>query len=378
MSGLLDKLKENDPTEKKNENTNSGPSKIDRKTLKVMVFGNGGPQQSSIKISNKENYSGFLFDLWEWIAKDMGVKVEYKTVEGRETNKNGKTYGEAVDIFRKSDFDVLIGDFSVTKDREEKIDFTRSVMLEKPIILYRREESHMLSAVKEAVKKFAMPFAYLIILGILLGLLLYKIDPKARSLPWALFGTISSLLGESGTVVERTNPKGLKNVLWSVIILVTAFYFNIYLSAKATAAEIAQKDDMDPFKAGIKGEFVAAGKGSAFEELLKNQGAVVAPITKKQAGSMAEKIDYWLEKQPHVLGFIVKESTYKMNLAGRYNLSQSKFRFGFDQIAFIVNQNKKDILFKVNSSLIKAQNNKVARDLCGQYYAGKYLKFCRI
>ena len=50
-----------------------------------------------------------------------------------------------------------------------------------------------------------------------------------------------------------------------------------------------------------------------------------------------------------------------MGAAGRYNLAVSNYRFGFDQIAFIVNQNKKDILFRVNSSLIKAQNNKVAR-----------------
>ena len=240
MNRLFGKLKKDETTEG-GEDTSTGPSEIKRKKLKVMVYGNGGPQQSSIKISGSGGYSGFLYDLWSWIAKDMDVKIEYKTIEGREKNKDGVTYNEAVDLFRKSDFDVLIGDFSVTKKREEKIDFTRSVMLEKPIILYRREDTPMLSAAKEAVKKFAMPFLYLIILGLLLGLLLYKVDPKARSLPWALFGTISSLLGESGTVVEKTDPKKLKSSLWAILILVTAFYFNIYLSAKATAAEIAQK-----------------------------------------------------------------------------------------------------------------------------------------
>ena len=378
MSSLFDKLKIDESKDESTEETTSGPSKLKKKNIKVMVYGNGGPQQSSIKISGNGDYSGFLFDLWEWIAKEMGVKVKYVSVEGREKNKEGKTYKESVELFRKSDCDVLIGDFSVTKEREEVIDFTRSVMLEKPIIVYRREDTPMFSAVKEAIKKFALPFLYLIILGLLLGLLLYKVDPKARSLPWALFGTISSLLGESGHVVEQTDPKKLKNSLWAILILVTAFYFNIYLSAKATAAEIAQKDDMDPFKSGIKGEFVAAGAGSSFAELLEGQGAVVAPITKKQASSMAEKLQFWLEKQPHVLGFIVKETTYRMGAASRFNLSVSNYRFGFDQIAFAVKQDKKDILFKLNSSLIKAQNNKVARDLCSQYYAGKYLKFCRI
>ena len=288
MNKLFGKLKRDEEKEDKDDTT-SGPSKITRKKLKVMVYGNGGPQQSSIKISSNGDYSGFLFDLWEWIAKDMDVKLEYKTIEGREKNKNGKTYKEAVELFSKSDYDVLIGDFSVTKEREEVVDFTRSVMLEKPIILYRSEATPMLSAVKEAVRKFALPFAYLVILGILLGFLLYKVDPKARSLSWALFGTVSSLLGESGTVVEKTDPKKLKSVLWGVLILVTAFYFNIYLSAKATAAEIAQKDDMDPFKSGIKGEFVAAGAGSSFAELLKSQGAVVAPITKKDAVQWQKK-----------------------------------------------------------------------------------------
>jgi len=377
MNRLFGKLKKDEP-KKNEEDLGNGPSKIKRTKLKIMVYGNGGPQQSSITISENGSYSGFLYDLWQWIAKDMDVKTEYKTIEGREKNKDGKTYHEAVEIFSKSDFDVLIGDFSVTKKREGKIDFTRSVMLEKPIILYRSEDTPMLLAVKEAVSKFAMPFFYLIILGLLLGLLLYKVDPKARSLHWSLFGTISSLLGESGTVVEKSDPKKLKSSLWAILILVTAFYFNIYLSAKATAAEIAQKDDMDPFKSGIKGEFVAATQNSAFAELLKSQGAVVAPITKKNASSMSEKIEYWLKKQPHVLGFITKETTYRMAEAGKYNLSVSNYRFGFDQIAFITHQDKKDILFRLNTSLIKAQNNKVARDLCAQYYAGDYLKFCRI
>lgn len=78
------------------------------------------------------------------------------------------------------------------------------------------------------------------------------------------------------------------------------------------------------------------------------------------------------------LVLLQKKQHIEWGEAGRYNLSVSNYRFGFDQIAFIVHQNKKDILFRVNTSLIKAQNNKVARDLCAQYYAGEYLKFCRI
>ena len=30
---------------------------------------------------------------------------------------------------------------------------------------------------------------------------------------------------------------------------------------------------------------------------------------------MAEKIEFWLAKQPHVLGFITKETTFKMGAA---------------------------------------------------------------
>ena len=49
------------------------------------------------------------------------------------------SYNDAIETFRKEIRDVLSGDFSVTKE-EEKVDFPRSVMLEKPVIAYRRQK----------------------------------------------------------------------------------------------------------------------------------------------------------------------------------------------------------------------------------------------
>ena len=367
MNNLLSKLKKN------KEYINS-----EKKQIKIMVYVDGvGEQEASIKENSHGGiYDGFLFDLWKWVEKDINLIAEYKTINGRHNNSNGKTYDEAIDIFRKSDYDVLLGDFSVTKNREKKIDFTRTIMLEKPIIIYRSSQGSTLQLIKESIVKFIKPFFYLILVGIIAGFFFHKIDKKARSLHWGIFGTISSLLGESGTVVEKTNPKNFKSSLFAIFILFIAFLFNIYLTARATAAQIQEQESRDPFINGIKGQIVSSQEKSFFSELLKQTGAIVAPIPIKDSISLQSKLKFWLENQKHVTGFILKESSWDFQQIYKYNLIKSKYNFGFDQIAFIVKSGKKDLLFQINNSLIKSQNKKISMGICSKYYKGKYNKYC--
>ena len=75
----------------------------------------------SIRYDKKSNlYRGFLFELWEYIAKINNFVCQYTPLEGKLHNKKGKTYNEAVDFFSKSRYDVCIGDFSATAERAKK------------------------------------------------------------------------------------------------------------------------------------------------------------------------------------------------------------------------------------------------------------------
>ena len=102
------------------------------------------------------------------------------------------------------------------------------------------------------------PIIVLIILALILGYFLHKSDTKSRSLHISLWGTIGAFLQEPGMTVEKTNPKNYRSVITSFIILLAAFYFAIYLQAKATVAEINKAKIYDPFRNGIKDKKIAA------------------------------------------------------------------------------------------------------------------------
>ena len=99
--------------------------------------GNTSPNSITCEIKEHSKYGGFLFDLWEYIAKANNYNCNYTTLQAS-SFKDGKTLKEAMKTFTSANkYNIMIGDFPivVSKMFADKVQFTRVLVLEKPIIL---------------------------------------------------------------------------------------------------------------------------------------------------------------------------------------------------------------------------------------------------
>jgi len=65
-------------------------------------------------VDSNGRYQGYDVYFAERIAKDLGVKVEYKSVEP----------ASRVEFLETGKVDIILANFTVTKERAEKVDFT--------------------------------------------------------------------------------------------------------------------------------------------------------------------------------------------------------------------------------------------------------------
>ena len=354
------------------------------KPLNVLVYCNSSLLDSNSIEYNKltNTYTGFLWELWIYIAKQMKINCKYYRLEGVVTDKKSNiTYNKAIEYFynNKDKYDIMIGDFSVTRERENLVDFTRPIMLQKPVLLYKDEKMKNFfnyNSIISFIKYNAKPIMILLVIATILGIILHYTDRKSRDVHLSIFGTIGAFLAEPGTIVERTNPKNLFGVIASFLILVTAFYFAIYLQARATAHEVKEIDMNDPFVGvnGIEGKVFALPQGISYISLIKQRGGKILELK----GDMTEQLyRKWINNEFKADGMVSTDSYYKTNIKGKYPIRSSKYQYGYDQIAFVTQHRNKELREAIDIEIIQASDNDTSQKICFKYNKGN-VSVCRI
>tara|TARA_B100001057_G_C22859491_1_gene953897 strand:+ start:37 stop:1200 length:1164 start_codon:yes stop_codon:yes gene_type:complete len=354
--------------------------KIKPKTIKAMIFC-GSTSSSGMSIDYNEHTGkpvGYLYDIWNFIAKKLNYNVEEKIIYGKKAKpKNGLNYSDVIKLFEESNYDVLVGNFAISNDRLQKFNFTRALALTRPVITYKRnlnqafiQQSGRFNQIKGEVINFfnnyILPLIILFFISLVLGYLLHLTDKKSRSMGWGIWGTMGSFLAEPGTIVEMTKPDNYLSVFVSFIILAVAFYFAMYLQAKAVASEIETEVIKDQFKYGLKGKTVVTNKGSFQEKIIKDKGGIPKYIDSK---NMDQKIDKWLGRKD-LMGLMTYEETYETKKLKTKGINKSNYNFGFIEVGFIINKKRNDILNEINNIIIFSHDKKISNDMCTKYFKG--------
>lgn len=117
-SGLVACGKNNDTA--KSATTNSGTARTldEIKASGKVVIGVFSDKKPFGYVDEKGQYQGYDVYFGNRIAKDLGVKVEYVPVEA----------ASRVEYLVTAKVDIILANFTVTKDRAEKVDFTLPYM----------------------------------------------------------------------------------------------------------------------------------------------------------------------------------------------------------------------------------------------------------
>lgn len=129
---------------------------LEAKPLRVGI----SPFDPFIFLDNPDEPTGFSIELWESVARELGVKFEYVTSKG---------VAQKLQQLRDGTVDLAIGGITVTRERELDFDFTHPTFETGLDVLVRSEGS---LSIISALKTFFSPAKSGIVLGFIVLIIL--------------------------------------------------------------------------------------------------------------------------------------------------------------------------------------------------------------
>ena len=315
-----------------------------------------------LNIDDKNNIDGLLYDVWKQIEKNKKLTPELSLVKDAD-------YDEEIMKLKNNEYDALIGDFTVNAERSNLVNFTRSIFLDKKVILYQPKQSSYVSfsLINRLFAKWVLPFLILIAIGFILGYVFYRIDPRKKNLTALTWATLIALLGEPGTLVDRDSVYSIPSLtvgLLILIILLVSFYYNIYLETATIADTLNYIKFFDPISV-LKGKKILTYNNSQTIELLKQNQAI--PIIPENIEGIDGLAKIYTDNTDKYDGYIQSETLADTYLDNYPTLKKSKYKLGYDEISFVVSKDNQDLLNIINNALIELHDKGFVEKKCSLY-----------
>jgi len=362
----------------KNDNKEK-PEKGKGKEYSVVVLLSGYPYGFYDK--TQESYEGLAVDIMQKIFKDLKLKTKIKWVSNDDVDFN-----QTVKDVAAGKYDIGIGNFSVNPARVKLINYTHPLYLTDASLVYRTDKSRYSSLIKNILKTWLKPFSIIFILAIIIGLISYylkgRYSSKKSNLRWHLWGTLSALLGEPGTVIDNSDVSNRYSIFLGLFILALTFYIGSYLTALTTSTAIKYTTDYDPFNPkttkGIENKRILVNKGTNYIDEVKQYKGI--PVLKERGQDGVEliikhkDIDGYLNDS----GYLAKEKEDRPDFKVDYSI-WPQIEIPFGTTAFIVNKNQTDILRQINLKILKLQKIGYMERQCNRWIGVRpNKKLCRL
>ena len=212
-------------------------SMFNKPTINVIINTNGLPNTYSKKHSDGTvTYGGLFYDVYRDVRDSLKDKYDFK-----ETYDTDFSVSATLDGIRDGKYDIGINNFSTTITRLKDVDFPRSIILERDVIVYKEKPNSTLNLVWTLMRDvFFVPIIVVISVGFLIGTIMFYLQknrkpgiPKKLWYRRSVLATIATFLGEAGMMAEES-PLGSMAILTTVIIMSFSIAFNSYLTASVT------------------------------------------------------------------------------------------------------------------------------------------------
>jgi ABC-type amino acid transport substrate-binding protein len=329
---------------------------------KIVVLLSGYPYAFYDK--TQDSYEGLAIDVLDKLIKDLELKpnITYIPLSRVDFNK-------AIDDIADGKYDMGVGNFHNTPNRERKVNFTSPIYLTTTSLLFQGKADYF-DMTKNMLKIWIKPLSILLSLAIILGMISYFIkgrySSKKHKISWHLWGTLGALLGEPGTVIEEADLKNNFSLFLGLLILAISFYLGIYLTAITTTAALKYTSHYDPFikKSGIKNKKIIINKGTAYIKEIEKYGGI--PVLKERKHSGVEM----LLKNPATIdayyndeGYIIKELNDRPDIKLNYSKWTQK-NIGVEPIGFPINKNLTGLMRAVNIQIMKLHETNFIESQC--------------
>lgn len=324
------------------------------KKLKIAVLADTLPYTSC-----KPNYTGIAIDIWEKTVIKYKLEYEFICVS--------RNYDKIVNDLSKGEYDVVLGDFSVIHRRFNLVLFSRPYYIA-TINIYRKSSGNYLY--KLITNKSLHNIFFMCFLLIFLYSFLYKYYTRATFID-SFYETFLNFFSKTKEILPTRGNKfysKILNVSWAIF----RYIFYTFVLTKMISIFLKISDIISPEELKLI-KNVNVVQGTSFVDYIKKIGKT--PLENNTSDDIIKKMnkssehEYWSDDS-NVIKSIINKSKYNMDIMTSEN------PIAYDEIAIIVNKNRRDILDKLNSVIIELQDNGYMNKICKQYLEGIYLIGC--
>lgn len=301
---------------------------------------------------------GFLFEVWEHVAVDLGWEYEVVWVE---------SLADVGDLLRDRGVDVAIAPLASTSEREENFDFTSGVVASGPLFgVHERTETpvSVLSALfsVDILRLLGWSAVILLVLGHMMWLVERK-NPRSDFAQGYLPGVWDGVWWAMVTVTTvgygdrspRTGPGRLVAILAMLgsLFLVGAFVSEVTTALQAQRAAAVVADTRD-----LEGEPVGVVEESSYQAFLDERGVTTVGYPSQPdvfAAAAAGEID------------VVVADQYELEALGGDFGVRSTGELLYDEfIAFAVREDS-PLRSDINGALSDLHRRGVIREIVGRW-----------
>ena len=356
-----------------------------KQKIKVLVV--SGNQKVGVETAykytgknGKIKYNGYLYNVFEIIKDRLKDKYDFDV---KFTDPSDQNYSGWVEKTAKGEYDLVIGGFANTNEREKIVNFTVPMMNNAIGILHKRSDDNakiLLLLILDMLK----PVLLLLLLGLIFGLILHFIEPnrgkyldtiKGRKLSKKLMftrtilTTISAFFGEMGFLSENTNLS-IAGIITVVLIMAIAFIILLVAQAQITTLNVKLQKDYGKIDIKNLSDYNFIGfEGNADVKKMEKAGANVTYIKDM---TLKEAVDYYLENSEKYNGGLITAYTSAYPFAKQNKeLIISYEGIGLIPAGWVVNKDKIELLEDLDKNLLLLREREILGPLCNKYLTYK-------
>ena len=313
-------------------------------------------QISPFIMESNGEYSGFEIELWETIAKEIGASFEYEK----------HNFQELIPLVVDKKVDVALGAITITKEREEIIDFSHPIFNSGLRILLskNRTKIDVVGTIKafstQGWKQLIKPLLTLLVILLIFGNMMWFAERGTKVASTYFPGIIEGIWLSIFTILGSSSAVGPAfyqvNSLLGKLTLVLGQLLNLVvlgiiigeIAAFITTRKI--RLNIEGLK-DLQGKTVATVQDTTSESLLKKLGAIVVPVVKiNQAYEKLKKneVEAVVFDAPILIYYILNEGAGWAEVVGEL----------FDKQDYgIIVQSKNPLREKINRAILAIQES---------------------
>ena len=315
---------------------------------------------------------GYNWELFSKVREKLEKRYKFLVTY---SDVSQSDYSKWVEQTASKKYDMVVGAFMKTAQRETAVNFSTPTILDATSILHKKEDD-LLNDVRKIMVKAVHLIGYIIVVGIAMGVLLYFGDPQRAGRYQNLKGKefflrsvitgIASVFGEMGFLSENTSLKSIPGAIITVVMMIVSFLLIMFAQAKITQKMLEIDSTYHPNN--VRDKTFLLFRGDPVKEQFEKYNAKIKEV---DSNTSEELVDYYVEHQKEYDGCILPYADAYFFQRTRSGLTISS-DFGYFTSHWIFNKTRTNLLEDVNATLLHLKEGGDLKTMCTSNMGGDW------